>query len=144
MPPVRILVVEDHSVVRKAICLLLSSDPALCVICQTADGEQAVQKAEELQPDLALLDISLPGISGIETARRIRSVSPKSQIIFLSQHDSPQVVRLALNMGGQGYVAKSDAGSELLNAIREVREGRQFVSQRIALQSAAPSGRAGD
>ena len=144
MPPVRILVVEDHSVVRRAICLLLSSDPALNVICQTADGEQAVQKAEELQPDLALLDISLPGISGIETARRIRSVSPKSQIIFLSQHDSPQVVRLALNMGGQGYVAKSDAGSELLNAIRAVREGRQFVSQRIALQGLAPSGQAGD
>jgi DNA-binding NarL/FixJ family response regulator len=144
MLPVRILVVEDHSVVRRAICSLLSSDPALNVICQTADGEQAVQKAEELQPDLALLDISLPGISGIETARRIRHVSPKSQIIFLSQHDSPQVVRLALNMGGQGYVAKSDAGSELLNAIRAVREGRQFVSQRIVLQGSAPSGQAGD
>jgi two-component system, NarL family, invasion response regulator UvrY len=144
MPPVRILVVEDHSVVRRAICSLLSSDPALNVICQTADGEQAVQKAEELQPDLALLDISLPGISGIETARRIRNVSPKSQIIFLSQHDSPQVVRLALNMGGQGYVAKSDAGSELLSAIRAVRAGRQFVSQRIVLQGSAPSGQAGD
>ena len=144
MPPVRILVVEDHSVVRRVICLLLSSDPALNVICQAADGEQAVRKAEELQPDLVLLDISLPGISGIETARRIRSVSPKSQIIFLSQHDSPQVVRLALNIGGQGYVAKSDAGSELLNAIRAVREGRQFVSQRIALQGLAPSGQAGD
>jgi DNA-binding NarL/FixJ family response regulator len=145
MSPVQILVVEDHSVVRRAICSLLSSDPALNVVCETVDGEQAVQKAEELRPDLALLDISLPGISGIETARRIRKVSPKSQIIFLSQHDSPQVVRLALNVGGHGYVAKTDAGSELLNAIRAVREGRQFVSQRIASQGWAQetSGRAG-
>jgi DNA-binding NarL/FixJ family response regulator len=145
MSLVQILVVEDHSVVRRAIRSLLSSDPALNVICETADGEQAVQKAEELRPDLALLDISLPGISGIETARRIRKVSPESQIIFLSQHDSPQVVGLALDIGGHGYVAKIDAGSELLNAIRAVRQGRQFVSRHIASQGwvQETSGRAG-
>jgi len=134
MPPVQILVVDDHRVVRRAICQLLSSDPILNVVCETADGEQAVQKAEELQPDLVLLDISLPGISGIEAARRVRRVSPNSQIIFLSQHDSLQMVKDALNTGGHGYVAKSDAGLELLNAIRAVRAGKQFVSQRIALQ----------
>jgi DNA-binding NarL/FixJ family response regulator len=134
MPAVQILVVDDHRVVRRAICQLLSSDPILNVVCEIADGEQAVQKAEELQPDLVLLDISLPGISGIEAARRVRRVSPNSQIIFLSQHDSLQMVKDALNTGGHGYVAKSDAGSELLNAIRAVRAGKQFVSQRIALQ----------
>ena len=134
MPPVQILVVDDHRVVRRAICQLLSSDPILNVVCETADGEQAVQKAEELQPNLVLLDISLPGISGIEAARRVRRVSPNSQIIFLSQHDSLQMVKDALNTGGRGYVAKSDAGLELLNAIRAVRAGKQFVSQRIALQ----------
>jgi DNA-binding NarL/FixJ family response regulator len=134
MPPVQILVVDDHRVVRRAICQLLSSDPVLNVVCETADGEQAVQKAEELQPDLVLLDISLPGISGIEAARRVRRVSPNSQIIFLSQHDSLQMAKDAFNTGGQGYVAKSDAGAELLNAIRAVRAGKLFVSQRIALQ----------
>jgi DNA-binding NarL/FixJ family response regulator len=134
MPPVQILVVDDHRVVRRAICQLLSSDPVLNVVCETADGEQAVQKAEELQPDLVLLDISLPGISGIEAARRVRRVSPNSQIIFLSQHDSLQMAKDAFNTGGHGYVAKSDAGAELLNAIRAVRAGKQFVSQRIALQ----------
>ena len=131
---VHVLVVEDHPVVRRAVCALLSSDPILNVVCEAADGEQAVQKAEELQPDLVLMDISLPGISGIEAARRIRRVSPKSSIIFLSQHDSLQMVKDALNVGGHGYVAKIDAGQELLKAISLVREGKQFVSQRIVSQ----------
>jgi two-component system, NarL family, response regulator NreC len=126
--------VDDHPVVRRAICSLLSSDPVLDVVCQTADGEEAVLKAEELQPDLVLLDISLPGISGIEAAKRIRGVSPKSQIIFLSQHDSLQIVEDAVRVGGHAYVAKMDAGSDLLKAIRSVREGKRFVSQRIASQ----------
>jgi DNA-binding NarL/FixJ family response regulator len=131
---IHVLVVEDHPVVRRAVCALLSGDPILNIVCETADGEQAVQKAEELQPDLILLDISLPGISGIEAARRIRRVSPKSGLIFLSQHDSLQMVKDALNVGGHGYVAKIDAGQELLKAIRSVREGKQFVSQRIMSQ----------
>jgi DNA-binding NarL/FixJ family response regulator len=130
----RVLIVDDHAEVRRAICSLLSSDPLLDVICQTTDGEQAVVKAEELQPDLVLLDISLPGISGIEAARRIHGVSSHSQIIFLSQHDSRQMVEEAVRAGGHGYVAKMDAGSELLKAICSVREGKQFVSQRILSQ----------
>jgi DNA-binding NarL/FixJ family response regulator len=131
---IHVLVVEDHPVVRRAVCALLSGDPILNIVCETADGEQAVQKAEELQPELILLDIGLPGISGIEAARRIRRVSPKSGLIFLSQHDSLQMVKDALNVGGHGYVAKIDAGQELLKAIRSVREGKQFVSQRIMSQ----------
>ena len=138
MPSVQILVVDDHHVVRRAICSLLSGDPILNVICETTDGEQAVRKAEELQPDLILLDISLPGISGIEAARRIRRVSARSHIIFLSQHDSLQMVKDALSTGGHGYVAKSDAGLELLDAIRAVREGKRFVSQRITSQGWRP------
>ncbi len=120
--------------VRRVICSLLSADTVLDVICEASDGEQAVQQAEKLQPDVILLDISLPGISGIEAARRILRVSPRSQIIFLSQHDSLQMVKDALSTGGHGYVAKIDAGSELLKAIQTVREGKRFVSQRIVSQ----------
>lgn len=101
------------------------------VICQTATGEEAVSKAEEFQPDLVLLDISLPGISGIEAARQIRKVSPQSRIIFLSQHDSSHIVKEAFKTGGHGYVIKTDAASELQNAIRAVLEGMRFVSQGI-------------
>jgi two-component system NarL family response regulator len=138
MSSIRILVVDDHEVVRRVICSLLSSDPALDVVCQSADGEGAVEKAEELQPDLVLLDISLPGISGIEAGRRIRKVSPDSYIIFLSQHDSLQMVKDALRVGGHGYVTKMDAGAELLKAIRTVSEGKRFVSQRIVSQGWKP------
>jgi DNA-binding NarL/FixJ family response regulator len=138
MSGIRILVVDDHAVVRRAICSLLSSDPVLEVVCQTADGEQAVLKAEELQPDLVLLDISLPGISGIEAARRIRGVSPNSRIIFLSQHDSLQMVQDAVRVGGHGYVTKMGRGIRLLRAIRTVREGKPFVSQRIVSQGWRP------
>jgi NarL family two-component system response regulator LiaR len=134
MSVIRILVVDDHEVVRRAICSLLTNDSTLDVVCQTEDGEQALAKAEELQPDLVLLDISLPGISGIEAARRIPRVSPNSHIIFLSQHDSLQMVENALRAGGHGYVAKMDAGSELLKAIYAVRQGKRFVSQRIVSQ----------
>jgi|SRR5581483_2610599 len=100
MPAVRVLVVDDHAIVRRSICSLLSSDLAVDVICQTADGEEAVMKAGELQPDLVILDIGLPGINGIEAARQIGRVSPKSQIIFLSQHDSLHMAKEALRVGG--------------------------------------------
>src|ERR1700693_2537935 len=85
-------------------------------------------------PKIVAKDISLPGISGIEAARRIRRLSPNSRIIFLSQHDSWQMVEDAVRAGGHGYVAKMDAGSELLKAIRAVREGKRFVSERIVSQ----------
>ena len=111
MVAVQILVVDDHPVVRKAICSLLSTDPLLNVTCEVADGKQAVLEAEEVQPDLILLDISLPGHkSRIEAARRILKVSPKSKIIFLSQHDSLQMAKDAMETGGHGYVSKTDAG----------------------------------
>jgi two-component system invasion response regulator UvrY len=93
------------------------------VICQGTDGEEAVQKAEELRPDLVLLDSTLPGISGIEPARRIRKVSPKSQIIFLSQHDVLQVAKDALSTGAHRYVVRSDAAQDLSEASRWSAKG---------------------
>ena len=127
----RVLVTDDHAIVRKGICALLAEEPTLDVICQTASGEEAVGKAEELQPDLVLLDISLPTINGIEAARQIRKVSPQSHIIFLSQHDSLHMANEAMKVGGHGYVTKIDAAAELLKAIHSVRDGTRFVSQRI-------------
>ncbi len=109
--PVRVLVVDDHEVVRHAICALLGQDPTLKVICESTDGESAVQMAQELQPDVILLDISLPGINGIEAGRQIRKVSPKCEIIFLSQHDSLQIVNQAMRVGGSGYVTKNFSGN---------------------------------
>jgi DNA-binding NarL/FixJ family response regulator len=129
--PIRILLVDDHEIARRSIRSVLSRQAGLDVIGETADGEEAVKKAEELHPTIILLDISLPGISGIQAARQIRAVSPNSRIIFVSQHDSIQTAKDALSVGAHGYVVKSDAGRDLLMAIGTVYEGRTFVSRTL-------------
>jgi DNA-binding NarL/FixJ family response regulator len=131
MAPIRVLLVDDHEIARKGIRSVLTSDASLAVVSEAADGEEAVKRTEELRPDIILLDITLPGISGIQAARKIRVVSPESRIIFLSQHDSIQIAKDALSVGAQGYVVKSDAGRDLLRAIQTVLEGQTFVSRTL-------------
>lgn len=125
---VRVLVVEDFAPFRKFICSKLSQRPNLRVICEVSDGEDAVQKAEELKPDLILLDIGLPRISGIDAARQIRKLVPESKVIFLSQESSPDVVQAALGLGAWAYVVKAKAGSDVLAAVEAVLMGKRFVS----------------
>jgi DNA-binding NarL/FixJ family response regulator len=114
---VRVLVVDDHEDWRNYIRLQFLMKPEWQIIGEVSDGLEAVKKAEELKPDLVLLDIGLPTINGIEAARRIRQVSPNSKIVFLSQEDAPDVVQAALSTGAQGFVHKARAQSELLPAI---------------------------
>lgn len=125
---VRVLVVEDFAPFRKFICSKLSQRPNLRVICEVSDGEDAVQKAEELKPDLILLDIGLPRISGIDAARQIRKLVPESKVIFLSQESSPDVVQAALGLGAWAYVVKAKAGSDVLASVEAVLMGKRFVS----------------
>jgi DNA-binding NarL/FixJ family response regulator len=131
--PVRILVVEDFRAFRSFLYSMFSKTPELQVIGEVSDGLEAVGKAEELQPDLILLDIGLPGLDGIEAARQIRKLVPQSKILFVSQEFSADVIAEALSLGAMGYVVKAHAGSELLVAIEAVREGRQFVSSGSSL-----------
>src|SRR5882672_8809290 len=98
MSSLRVLVVEDFEPFRRFICSTLERRPDLKIICEVSDGLQAVQKAQELNPDLILMDVGLPGLNGIEAARRIRKLAPKSKIIFLSQESSPDVVQEALDL----------------------------------------------
>jgi DNA-binding response OmpR family regulator len=119
--------VDDYDDWRRQIRLLLQVQPELQIICELSDGAEAVQKAEELKPDLILLDIGLPKLNGIEAARQIRQLSPNSKIIFLSQDNSLDVVQEALNAGGLAYVHKPQAGIELLPAVRAVLRGERFV-----------------
>jgi DNA-binding NarL/FixJ family response regulator len=104
----------------------------LQVIGVASDGLEAVQKVEELQPDLILLDIGLPSLNGIEVARQIRKLSPKSKILFVSQESSADVVQGALGTGAQGYVLKSDARRELLEGVNAVLRGERFVGNRFS------------
>jgi DNA-binding NarL/FixJ family response regulator len=101
------------------------------IICEASDGLEAVLKAEELQPDLILLDVGLPGLNGIEVAKRVRKLSPGSTILFVSQESSADLVREALAVGARGYVVKTDAGSELLPAVDAVLQGRTVYRQEI-------------
>ena len=129
---VRALVVDDYEPFRRLICSTLRKRPELQIVGEVSDGLEAVQKAEELQPDLIVLDIGLPSLNGIEAARRIRKLSPKSKILFISQESSADVVQEALASGALGYVVKAHAGSDLLPAVGAVLEGRQFVSSGLS------------
>jgi len=129
---VRVVVVEDHEQFRRFICSTLEKAPELQVVGIVSDGLAAVQKAEELQPDLILLDIGLPKLNGIEAARRIRKLSLETKILFVSQESSADVAREALGTGASGYFVKSDAGTELLRAVSAVLRGEKFVGKRFA------------
>ena len=128
----RVLIVDDHEPWRRFATRTLLKQPELQVIREVSDGPDAVQQAQQLQPDLILLDIGLPTMNGIEASRRIREVSPSSKILFVTENRSPDIVEAALSNGAGGYVIKSDAGSELLPAIKAVLEGKRFISACLA------------
>ncbi len=128
---IRVLVVEDYEPFQRFVASILQKQPELQIICYVSDGLEAVQKAEELRPDLILLDIGLPSLNGIEVARQIRKFSPKSKILFLSQESSAEMVQGALGTGAQGYILKSDAKRELLEGVNVVLRGERFVSGRF-------------
>jgi len=118
--------VEDFEPYRKFVASLLEQRPDLRVVGGVSDGLQAVETAQELQPDLILMDIGLPGINGIEAARRIRRLVPNAKIIFLTQESAPEVIQEARSLGASGYVLKIQAEADLLMAVDAVLHGRQF------------------
>jgi DNA-binding NarL/FixJ family response regulator len=125
---VRVLVVEDNEPFRRFVCTTLGTRPELQIVGEVWDGLEAVGKAEELQPDLILLDIGLPSLNGIEAGRRIRKLSPKSKILYVSQESSPDVVQEALNLGASGYLNKVRAGTDLVAAVEAALRNERFVS----------------
>jgi DNA-binding NarL/FixJ family response regulator len=134
--PLRILVAEDHARFRQLICATLGQRPDFQTI-EAADGLEAVQKAEELQPDLILLDINMPKMHGFDVARRVRGLAPGARLLFLSQESSSDIVRTALGLGAHGYVQKVSAGSDLLAAIDAVLAGQRFLSRSLAFTEPA-------
>ena len=129
---IRVLLVDDYEPFRRFVRSTLERSPSLQIIGEASDGLEAVQKAEQLQPDLVVLDIGLPTLNGIEAARRIRKLCPASIILFVSQESSADVVQEALSTGASGYVTKAHAGSELVAAVQAVCQGRRFVSSGLA------------
>jgi DNA-binding NarL/FixJ family response regulator len=130
--PIRVLVVDDYKPWHQFISTTLEKEPGFEIVARLSNGPQAVQQAEHLRPDLVLLDIGLPTLNGIEVARRLRTISPASKILFVSENRSPDVAQEALGTGAGGYVLKSEAASELLTAVKAVLAGKRFISNALA------------
>ena len=136
---IRVLVVDDYEPWHRFVTTMLQRQPELQIIGAVFDGLEAVQQAQELHPDLILLDIGLPTINGIEAAKRIRECALQSKIIFLSENRALDIAAEALGTGARGYLVKSDAATELLPAIKAVLEGKQFISARVVGFDAKPA-----
>ena len=125
---VRVLVVEDHTSFRQFISSTLNKESNLQIICGVSDGLEAIQQAEQLKPDVVLLDIGLPTVNGIEVARQILRLDKECKIIFVTSECDALLVQEALSLGASGYVVKAMAGSDLLTAIEAIISGKQFAS----------------
>jgi DNA-binding NarL/FixJ family response regulator len=128
---IQVLVVDDNEPFRRIVRATLSRSPRLQIISEACDGLEGVEKAVELQPALIVLDIGLPKLNGIEAARRIRKLSPKSKILFLSQESSAEVVQAAMNLGAVGFVIKAHAAHDLPAALEAVLRDEQFISSTV-------------
>jgi DNA-binding NarL/FixJ family response regulator len=129
---IRILLADDHNVMRAGLKLLLESHPGFKVISEASDGHQAVENAMAARPDIAVLDITMPKLSGIEAAQRINAQLPQTAIIILSMHSDEGYVLRALKSGARGYLLKDSAESDLIQAIKVVSEGKAFFSPEIS------------
>jgi DNA-binding NarL/FixJ family response regulator len=131
MSKVRILVADDVAFWREFVCSTLRSEPLFDIICEAVDGNQAFVIAGQLQPTIALLDVGLPKLNGIDAAITIRRIAPHTGIVFLSDQRDPDVVQAALQVA-HGYVLKSDAATDLVPAIHSVAKGDPFISRQVA------------
>jgi DNA-binding NarL/FixJ family response regulator len=129
-----VLIVDDHEPWLRFVSAAINAEPEWRVIGEACDGLKAVHMAQQLRPDLVMLDIGLPKLNGLEAAVRILEVSPASKILFVSENRSRDIAEHALSTGGSGYVVKSDASSDLVPAIRTVLAGRRFISASLAGQ----------
>ena len=128
----KILLVDDHVVVRQGIKALLSDEPDLEVVGEADDGRAALQSVSELEPDVVLMDISMPGLNGIEATRQIRQNYPEVKVVVLSMHSNEEYVFQVLRAGASGYVLKQSDSSEVLTAIRAALAGGSFLSPPIS------------
>ena len=132
---IRLLVIDDYEPWRRFVGTTFEKYPELQIIGEASDGLEAVQKAQDLLPDLILMDIGLPRLGGIEAAVRIHQLVPSVKILFISQNSDADVVEAALSNGASGYLLKTEASRELLVAINTVIRGETFISERLRSQS---------
>lgn len=131
MKKTTILIADDHTLIRQAWNLILSSDERFEVVGEAGSGEEAVLLVEQLRPDIVIMDINLPGITGIEATQIIRKLYPATKVLGVSMHTQPAFVRRMLKQGAMGYVTKNSSREELCKAILEVKSNRKYVCEEI-------------
>ncbi len=145
--PIRVLLADDHVVLRSGLRLLLTSQNEFEVIGEASSGTETLSLAEQLQPDLILLDLSMPALGGLDALPTLRKLVPSTRILILTMHDDPQYLRQALKLGASGYVLKKAADAELLSAMRSVLRGEVYVHPsmtRILLEDMLPKSQSSD
>lgn len=132
MPTVRLLIADDHEIVRKGFRAVLEAQPDCSVVGECGDGRRAVEMAKELHPDIIVLDISMPSLNGLEAARQILKACPQTRILILTMHESDSLIREVLDAGARGYILKTDAGRDLVAAVDALRRNKTFFTSRVA------------
>jgi DNA-binding NarL/FixJ family response regulator len=130
--PIRILIADDHGIVAEGLKHLIEAQPDMEVVALVGDGREAVQQAREVQPDVVLMDLSMPELNGADATRAILERDPKCRVIVLSMYAQREYVRRALKAGAAGYVVKRSAAKEVVEAIRAVHAGQRYLSPRVA------------
>jgi DNA-binding NarL/FixJ family response regulator len=128
----RILVADDHEVVRKGLIALLEQQPEWQVCGEACNGREAVEKAKQLMPDVIIMDISMPGLNGLEATRQIVKANPAARVLILSLHDSEQVVRNVLDAGARGFLMKSDPALDMVAGVDALRLGKTYFTSKVA------------
>lgn len=129
---IRVLVADDHTIIRSGLRMLLERESGFEVVAEASDGRQAVELAESLKPDVAMLDIGMPNLNGIEATRQIVQKLPRTRVVVLSMHSDESYVLKALKSGARGYLLKDSAESDILNSIRAVNDGKAYFSPEIS------------
>jgi DNA-binding NarL/FixJ family response regulator len=129
---IRVLVADDHTIIRSGLRMLLEREPGFEVVAEASDGRQAVELAESLRPDVAVLDVGMPNLNGIEATRQIVQKLPRTRVVVLSMHSDESYVLKALKSGARGYLLKDSAESDILNSIRAVNAGKAYFSPEIS------------
>ena len=129
---ITVLLVDDHHLVRRGFRRMLEDESDIVVAGEASDGEEAVEKARELKPDVIVMDFALPGLTGADAARQILKAAPATGILMLSMHAEPNYVRTCLDAGARGYLLKNAIDLELIDAVRRIAAGRQVLDPRLA------------
>ena len=132
MKKLRILIADDHGLVRRGARALLQAQQGWRVVGEAANGREAVEKAKEMKPDVAVVDISMPELDGVEVARQILEAVPDAKVLVLTMHESDQMVQRALGAGAHGYILKSDLTDSLPKAVKAIAEGKRFLTPRVS------------